>query len=275
MGQGSPYYSSYADFHIPPTLSDPLHDDSYNRALSLSTSADASPLVVPGGGTWQGSPYYSSHADLHIPPTSSDLCYDDSYNRALPSTGSAEASLPLSLVPGDGVWQGPPYYLSHADLHMSPTSSDLRSPHFVYSLASSPPQYQSPSNPAYSTGHSPSRGTVPTVAPANTHYQRSMATSLVSLDRAIPGSRGTSRLPYARVPTGPPPVPYDALPETPGRTVKKKHKRADARQVEVLNKVYARTAFPSAKERKQLAKYLDMSPRQVQIWLAHLFTPHV
>ena len=59
--------------------------------------------------------------------------------------------------------------------------------------------------------------------------------------------------------------------ETPEPTIKKKRKRTDARQPEALNRMYARTAFPSTEERLQLAKDLDMSARSVQIWLAHTF----
>ena len=60
-------------------------------------------------------------------------------------------------------------------------------------------------------------------------------------------------------------------PEIQEPTIKKKRKRADARQLEALNRMYARTAFPSTEERQQLAKDLDMSARSVQIWLVHAF----
>ena len=98
-----------------------------------------------------------------------------------------------------------------------------------------------------------------------------------SLERNIPSSRGTTQLPYARAPPAPSPVPYEMQAETPEPTIKKKRKRADARQLEALNRMYARTAFPSTEERLQLAKDLDMSARSVQIWLAHtfVFTPHI
>jgi hypothetical protein len=98
-----------------------------------------------------------------------------------------------------------------------------------------------------------------------------MAMSHVSyLDRTNPSSRNTTQLPYARVPvpTAPSPVPFDVPPEASEPTIKKKRKRADARQLEALNRMYARTAFPSTEERQQLARDLDMSARSVQIWLA-------
>ena len=96
-----------------------------------------------------------------------------------------------------------------------------------------------------------------------------MAMSHVSyLDRTNPSSRNNTQLPYARVPTAPSPVPFDVPPEASEPTIKKKRKRADTRQLEALNRMYACTAFPSTEERQQLARDLDMSARSVQIWLA-------
>ena len=99
--------------------------------------------------------------------------------------------------------------------------------------------------------------------------------SHASLDRTTPSSGGATQLPNVRVPTAPSPVPYnvpsESRTETTEPTIKKKRKRADARQLEALNGVYARTAFPSTEERQQLARDLDMSARSVQIWLAHTF----
>ena len=96
-----------------------------------------------------------------------------------------------------------------------------------------------------------------------------------SLERNIPTSRSaTTQLPYARAPPAPSPVPYDIPAEASEPTIKKKRKRADARQLEALNRMYARTAFPSTEERLQLAKDLDMSARSVQIWLAAYLRSH-
>ena len=52
----------------------------------------------------------------------------------------------------------------------------------------------------------------------------------------------------------------------------KRRNRADAEQLRVLNKVYARTAFPSTEQRQELAAKLNMTPRSVQIWYAPSFT---
>lgn len=47
---------------------------------------------------------------------------------------------------------------------------------------------------------------------------------------------------------------------------KPKRRRADPTQLRILNEVYSRTAFPNTDERSDLAKQLNMTPRQVQIW---------
>jgi homeobox protein YOX1/YHP1 len=89
-----------------------------------------------------------------------------------------------------------------------------------------------------------------------------------SVDRTMPSSRTVGQLPYARAAPATSPVDYEPQ-ESTEPTIKKKRKRADARQLEVLNSVYNRTAFPSTEERAAIAKELDMSARSVQIWLAH------
>ncbi|KAJ1964192.1 hypothetical protein IWQ62_003002 [Dispira parvispora] len=48
--------------------------------------------------------------------------------------------------------------------------------------------------------------------------------------------------------------------------LKAKRKRATAEQVQVLNRVFETTSFPSTEMRKELAKQLNMTPRTVQIW---------
>ena len=82
----------------------------------------------------------------------------------------------------------------------------------------------------------------------------------------------TAHLPYTRAPTAPLPVPYN-LPEP--TVSKKKGKRLDACQLEVLNRTYADTPYPSKEMRHQLARDLDMSARSVQIWFAHALFIHV
>lgn len=49
-------------------------------------------------------------------------------------------------------------------------------------------------------------------------------------------------------------------------SVKAKRRRANSKQLEVLNKVFDRTFFPSTQMRAELGRQLGMSPRTVQIW---------
>ncbi|KAJ1993022.1 Short stature homeobox protein 2 [Coemansia spiralis] len=49
-------------------------------------------------------------------------------------------------------------------------------------------------------------------------------------------------------------------------SIKGKRKRASPQQLEVLNKVFASTSFPSTEMRNKLARELGMTPRTVQIW---------
>ncbi|KAI8976841.1 hypothetical protein BDB01DRAFT_802746 [Pilobolus umbonatus] len=49
-------------------------------------------------------------------------------------------------------------------------------------------------------------------------------------------------------------------------TIKAKRRRANAKQLEVLNRVFDRTFFPSTQMRAELGRQLGMSPRTVQIW---------
>ncbi len=90
----------------------------------------------------------------------------------------------------------------------------------------------------------------------------------------MPSSRTIPQLPYARSAAITSPVDYEPPADPAEPTIKKKRKRADARQLEVLNATYNRTAFPSTEERAALAKQLDMSARSVQIWLVHPFDQH-
>jgi homeobox protein YOX1/YHP1 len=99
-----------------------------------------------------------------------------------------------------------------------------------------------------------------------------MSTNHPYVDRNTSSRAAVQVSPYARsAPTPTSPVdPEQQQQQESGETViKKKRKRADAHQLEVLNATYNRTAFPSTEERAALAKQLDMSARSVQIWLAH------
>ncbi|KAG9100763.1 hypothetical protein FRC06_003761 [Ceratobasidium sp. 370] len=51
---------------------------------------------------------------------------------------------------------------------------------------------------------------------------------------------------------------------------KPKRRRANATQLQLLNETYARTMFPTTDERAEIARRINMTPRQVQIWYAQL-----
>ncbi|ORE03212.1 homeobox-domain-containing protein [Rhizopus microsporus var. microsporus] len=48
--------------------------------------------------------------------------------------------------------------------------------------------------------------------------------------------------------------------------IKAKRRRANSEQLEVLNRVFDRTFFPSTQMRAELGRQLGMNPRTVQIW---------
>jgi hypothetical protein len=54
-------------------------------------------------------------------------------------------------------------------------------------------------------------------------------------------------------------------PEMPTET-KPKRRRANAAQLRLLNETYVRTTFPTTEERVEIARRINMTPRQVQIW---------
>jgi hypothetical protein len=80
---------------------------------------------------------------------------------------------------------------------------------------------------------------------------------------------------YAYTPSPPevylnrsPSPPYHESSPSPrySPTIKAKRKRASAVQLDALNRVFAKTFFPSTETRNELARQLGMSPRTVQIW---------
>ncbi|KAJ2653467.1 Short stature homeobox protein 2 [Coemansia sp. RSA 1250] len=58
----------------------------------------------------------------------------------------------------------------------------------------------------------------------------------------------------------------ESLSPQPSIPIKGKRKRASPQQLEVLNRVFASTSFPSTEMRNRLARELGMTPRTVQIW---------
>ncbi|KAG0763165.1 hypothetical protein G6F57_006576 [Rhizopus arrhizus] len=64
-----------------------------------------------------------------------------------------------------------------------------------------------------------------------------------------------------------PPLSPTSFEEHHHRTdVKIKRKRASPDQLQILNRVFSQTYFPSTELRRALGKELGMSPRTVQIW---------
>jgi len=191
-----------------------------------------------------------------------------SFNRTSPSPNAAEHRRLPPLNPRDG-WS---YYASHHDMQIpqsqQPSGDAMRSPQAMpSSLVSSYQQYQSLASAAY-PGHSFSRGTIPTTAAVNSSYPQY---SHASLNRTMPSSRNSTQHPYSRDDPHITRLNIELPPHPQAEPVIKKRKRSDARQLDVLNATYARTASPSTEERAALAKQLDMSARSVQIWLAHAF----
>jgi homeobox protein YOX1/YHP1 len=101
--------------------------------------------------------------------------------------------------------------------------------------------------------------------PTNDHHSMGVPENRSLFDyrdprSSSPSSRGSSSSQVSAPSYTPPP----ASSEEP--TNKRKRKRVDAAQLEVLNETFNRTAFPSTEERHALAKALDMPARKVQIW---------
>ena len=111
-------------------------------------------------------------------------------------------------------------------------------------------------------------GTAPTLTPSPV-LSSSMPKGAMSPHSGHVGSSPTGSLLHAsHHPLAPPSGPVQVKEEADLADVppKKKRRRASGRQLETLNSVYARTAFPTTEERHELARQLEMTPRSVQIW---------
>ncbi|OZJ06352.1 hypothetical protein BZG36_00692 [Bifiguratus adelaidae] len=107
--------------------------------------------------------------------------------------------------------------------------------------------YQRPEQPVYAHAHALPRDMSSTLPPLpKVRYERHATTP--------PSTPPQSFTPHASTSTRTPPA------------VKPKRKRATASQLQVLNRVFAQTFFPSTELRIQLGKELGMNPRTVQIW---------
>ncbi|KAF8265457.1 hypothetical protein EI94DRAFT_1735783 [Lactarius quietus] len=276
FGQGLSFYD--IPTHVPEssTVFNTVHG---NRSSSHSTQQypqyvqqqyHTSPQQQTQAAYGQATSYHSS--SYQQPPPDPRYPSGQAYNhhRASPSNLPDPRRLaPLQRV-GEDRYQSSQYY-SH-DLQAQPTTNEMRSPH-VYSPAGYP-HLQSLTHTHTTSPYLPNssgRGSMPVAAPANLHNHHQSMSIGPSLDRTPHIARSSAQLPYPRsAPQAdmlPPLADYGPSSDSAEPTlIKKKRKRADARQLEVLNATYNRTAFPSTEERAALAKQLEMSARSVQIW---------
>ena len=169
---------------------------------------------------------------------------------------------PLSTSPGPQVdrWQQPSYLPQSNGFS---GANSIRSP-----TASYPPAYiaYSSANQSYSYHMQQPYDHMSSLMNPQAHGP--MFDDLSHLDPRSTSpygrSSGTSHATHISPRNYSPPPVSPTSPEEP--TVKKKRKRADAAQLQVLNETYSRTAFPSTEERIALAKMLELSTRDVQIW---------
>ncbi|KAG5648628.1 hypothetical protein DXG03_003239 [Asterophora parasitica] len=202
-------------------------------------------------------PIYETH-DQRYPAQSQSFSYT-SRTPPLPTAQPDNRKLPPLATNANPGWTTS-YMPVTSSYQASGGSAGIRSP-----TASYPTAY------AYSTGAAYTY--MPTQEPGHGHMSSmSPATNMASYE-ATDSSRSDhhrSSSPYTRSSSHVPVPAYTPPPVSPTSpdesTIKKKRKRADARQLKVLNETYSRTAFPSTEERLALAKELDMSARSVQIW---------
>lgn len=106
----------------------------------------------------------------------------------------------------------------------------------------------------------------PTI-PANQHTVRRPETALhlTEMPKFVVPS---SRIPRVEATTYSPPnsttrVSFD---DEDTAETKPKRRRANEAQLSLLNETYSRTMFPTTEERAEIARRINMTPRQVQIW---------
>ncbi|KAG5638869.1 hypothetical protein H0H81_009172 [Sphagnurus paluster] len=197
-------------------------------------------------------PIYETH-DRYATP-SQGYSYGSRSTPPLPATQPDNRKLPPLATNTTGGWTTA-YLPMNSTYQPGGPGSSIRSP-----TASYPTQY------AYQAP-----GATYTYLPTQEHGHMNPPAHIPSYEVADP-SRDHQRpsSPYTRSSShvsAPAYTPPPVSPTSPDEsTIKKKRKRADARQLKVLNETYNRTAFPSTEERLALAKELDMSARSVQIW---------
>ncbi|KAG5339408.1 Homeobox protein YOX1 [Termitomyces sp. T112] len=203
-------------------------------------------------------PFYDTHE--RYPASSQNCNYTSRTSPPLVAHPADNRKLPQLSTSNGGGWSTTPYMTTTS----YQSGSNIRSPTASYPGLYGYPQTNQGSNYTYLPTQEHSHVQIPTMLPSayntdpygysdpsRSEHHRSSSPYGRSSSHAVPTS------------TTPPPV----SPTTPEEsTIKKKRKRADARQLKVLNETYNRTAFPSTEERLALAKELDMTARSVQIW---------
>ncbi|KZV69520.1 homeobox-domain-containing protein [Peniophora sp. CONT] len=222
-------YDAYGNHQVPPTNEPAYGSYTSQMGSSYTTQAHATQRASPG----------------------------------LPATSDPRRLPPLSVPPTSNRYHDAPYYAAHPqpDPALISPADDVRSPQGSYPQSYA--GYSSLQGAMYGQpmlSSSRTQAGYPGVSP---HAQFASATSHVGVERT--SSRHVAgQYPYARIPSATTPTDYG--PQSSEPSVKKKRKRADARQLEVLTAVFARTQFPSTEERIQLGEQLGMTPRTVQIW---------
>ena len=214
-----------------------------------------------------------------------DDCNPSSSALTLPSPSLDGSRLPSPspadfhglLSPPTPILRSARNFLDFGSLSRTSSDSSLSPPPPLTLTARSSGPIRS-KNPTFFRENNPEDHDVCLAPPPHGHRQKcrvgavsSITSSSTECDVEDNSSFTLSPLHPARVLTASPLVLNDGSPANSKPPIKKKRKRADARQLEALNRMYAHTAFPSTEERQQLTRDLDMSPRSVQIWLVHAF----
>ncbi|SAL97825.1 hypothetical protein [Absidia glauca] len=140
------------------------------------------------------------------------------------------------------------------------------------SVTSSPSTSGLPS-PTASSIASPSTSSYPSPSPPPTHFHSSIASSFLPLHQPyhptpypqhITHHQYQHRLFLMMDEEGDP--HSDSEDDDHHHRIKSKRRRASNKQLQVLNRVFQHTFFPSTQVRAQLGRQLGMSPRTVQIW---------
>ncbi|KAG6900498.1 hypothetical protein C0993_009808 [Termitomyces sp. T159_Od127] len=209
-------------------------------------------------------PFFDTHE--RYPASSQNYNYTSRTPPPLVNHPHENRKLPQLSTSGGSGWSTAPYMTTAS----YQSGSGIRSPTASYPGLYTYPQTTQGGNYTYFSTQDHGHIQIPSMNPS------AYNTDPYGYSDVPRSDHHRSSSPYGRSPshvvpasTTPPPVSPTIAEES---TIKKKRKRADARQLKVLNETYNRTAFPSTEERLALAKELDMTARSVQIWC--VIVPH-